>query len=60
MREVRDIRVGGCSLGLNCIEPEIQCKSLGMKVEVFDPSGTNIEHTGTPGEMVRLGASSRR
>lgn len=23
-----------------------------MKVEVFDPSGHNIEHTGTPGELV--------
>lgn len=23
-----------------------------MKVEVFDPSGNNIEHTGEPGEMV--------
>ena len=31
---------------------EIQCKSLGMKVEVFDPSGNNVEHTGQPGELV--------
>ncbi len=31
---------------------EIQGKSLGMKVEVFDPSGKNIEHTGEPGELV--------
>ncbi|KAJ7187744.1 acetoacetyl-CoA synthetase [Mycena filopes] len=31
---------------------EIQGKSLGMKVEVFDPAGNNIEHTGTAGEMV--------
>ncbi|KNZ80854.1 Acetoacetyl-CoA synthetase [Termitomyces sp. J132] len=31
---------------------EIQCKTLGMKIEVFDPSGKNIEHTGTPGELV--------
>lgn len=31
---------------------EIQGKSLGMKVEVFDPSGNNIEHIGEPGEMV--------
>lgn len=31
---------------------EIQCKSLGMKVEVFNPIGTNIEHTGEPGELV--------
>ncbi|KAG5351383.1 hypothetical protein C0989_006714 [Termitomyces sp. Mn162] len=23
-----------------------------MKIEVFDPSGKNIEHTGTPGELV--------
>ncbi|KIK09982.1 hypothetical protein K443DRAFT_127349 [Laccaria amethystina LaAM-08-1] len=28
------------------------CKSLGMKVEVFDPSGNNIEHLGEPGELV--------
>jgi hypothetical protein len=33
--------------------PEIQCKSLGMKIEVFDPDGKNIEHTGIAGEMVR-------
>ncbi|KAF7305938.1 AMP-binding domain-containing protein [Mycena chlorophos] len=31
---------------------EIQCKSLGMKVEVFDLEGKNMEHTGLPGEMV--------
>jgi acetoacetyl-CoA synthetase len=31
---------------------EIQGKALGMKVEVFDASGNNIEHTGEPGEMV--------
>lgn len=31
---------------------EIQCKALGMKVEVFDPSGNNIENTGQPGELV--------
>lgn len=31
---------------------EIQCKSLGMKVEVFDLDGKNIEHTGQPGELV--------
>ena len=31
---------------------EIQCKTLGMKVEVWDPAGNNIEHTGTPGELV--------
>lgn len=31
---------------------EIQAKTLGMKVEVFDPSGNNIEHTGQPGELV--------
>ena len=34
------------------IDTEIQCKALGMKVEVFDPSGNNIEGTGTPGELV--------
>ena len=31
---------------------EIQVKELGMKVEVFDPDGNNIEHTGQPGELV--------
>ncbi|KAF8973045.1 acetoacetyl-CoA synthetase [Flammula alnicola] len=31
---------------------EIQAKNLGMKVEVFDPSGNNIEHLGQPGELV--------
>ncbi|KAL5520210.1 hypothetical protein ACEPAG_9423 [Sanghuangporus baumii] len=31
---------------------EIQGKSLGMAVEVFDPDGRNIEHTGVPGELV--------
>ena len=31
---------------------EIQAKGLGMKVEVFDPSGNNVEQTGQPGELV--------
>ncbi|KAJ7071967.1 acetoacetyl-CoA synthetase [Mycena amicta] len=31
---------------------EIQCKSLGMKTEVFDLEGKNIEDTGVAGEMV--------
>ncbi|CAL1706757.1 unnamed protein product [Somion occarium] len=31
---------------------EIQGKSLGMKVEIFDPDGKNIEDTGEPGELV--------
>lgn len=31
---------------------EISCKAIGMAVEVFDPEGKNIEHTGEPGEMV--------
>ncbi|KAJ7191401.1 acetoacetate-CoA ligase [Mycena pura] len=31
---------------------ELQCKALGMKVEVFDPAGKNIEDTGTAGELV--------
>lgn len=30
----------------------MQCKALGMKVEIFDPSGNNIENTGQPGELV--------
>ncbi|PFH53746.1 hypothetical protein AMATHDRAFT_54232 [Amanita thiersii Skay4041] len=31
---------------------EMQVKSLGIKIEVFDSTGNNIEHTGQPGEMV--------
>lgn len=31
---------------------EIQTKSLGMKVEIFDPAGNDIEHLGQPGELV--------
>ncbi|KAA1471742.1 acetoacetate-CoA ligase [Dentipellis sp. KUC8613] len=31
---------------------EIQGKALGMKVEIFDPSGKNIENSGQPGELV--------
>ncbi|KAJ7123300.1 acetoacetyl-CoA synthetase [Mycena crocata] len=43
--------VTGCP-SLPVYPGEIQCKALGMKVEVFDPAGVNIEHTGAPGEMV--------
>ncbi|KAF4620739.1 hypothetical protein D9613_000498 [Agrocybe pediades] len=41
--------------GVSCLpvySGEIQAKDLGMKVEVFDPFGNNIEHTGQPGELV--------
>lgn len=31
---------------------ELQAKGLGMKVEVFDQDGNNIESTGEPGELV--------
>lgn len=31
---------------------ELQGKSLGMAVELFDPMGKNIENTGQPGELV--------
>ncbi|KAF5317226.1 hypothetical protein D9611_003848 [Ephemerocybe angulata] len=31
---------------------EMQCKALGMKVEIFDPAGNNIENTGQSGELV--------
>ncbi|KAJ8521842.1 hypothetical protein ONZ45_g1525 [Pleurotus djamor] len=37
---------------LPCYAGETTCKALGMKVEVFDIQGQNIEHTGEPGEMV--------
>ncbi|KAJ6625755.1 hypothetical protein B0H10DRAFT_2174015 [Mycena sp. CBHHK59/15] len=43
--------VSGCP-GLPVYAGEIQCKSLGMKIEVFDPSGNNIEHSGVAGELV--------
>lgn len=36
----------------NVFSAEIQGKALGMAVEVFDPSGKNIEHTAQPGELV--------
>jgi hypothetical protein len=43
------------------IQPEIQHKALGMKIEVFDAEGKNIEHTGIAGEMVgRLFQTSLR
>lgn len=32
--------------------PELQAKSLGMAVEIFDTDGKNIEDTGVPGELV--------
>ena len=32
--------------------PEMQCKSLGMKVEIFDSAAQNIEETGQAGELV--------
>ncbi|TFY75053.1 hypothetical protein EWM64_g8960 [Hericium alpestre] len=31
---------------------EISGKALGMKIEIFDPSGQNVENTGQPGELV--------
>ncbi|EED79249.1 predicted protein [Postia placenta Mad-698-R] len=35
------------------VEPyPIQGKLLGMKVEIFDPDGKNVEDTGMPGELV--------
>ncbi|KAJ7141336.1 acetoacetate-CoA ligase [Mycena epipterygia] len=43
--------VTGCP-SLPVYPGEIQCKALGMKVEVFDPAGKNIEDTGIAGEMV--------
>ncbi|KAF7376536.1 AMP-binding domain-containing protein [Mycena sanguinolenta] len=43
--------VTGCP-SLPVYPGEIQHKSLGMKVEVFDPEGNNIENTGVAGEMV--------
>lgn len=38
--------------GFSACRLELQGKDLGMKVEVFDPSGHNIEHSGQPGELV--------
>jgi acetoacetyl-CoA synthetase len=34
------------------LSSEIQVNSLGMKVEIFDDDGRNIEHTGEAGELV--------
>ena len=31
---------------------ESQVKALGMKIEIFDPAGNNIEMTGEAGELV--------
>ena len=31
---------------------EIQCKTLGMKVEIFDLNGKSVEDEGVPGELV--------
>lgn len=46
---------GGFLTGTTCLPSyagELKVKSLGMKVEVFDPEGNNIEHTSEPGELV--------
>ncbi|CAK5265414.1 unnamed protein product [Mycena citricolor] len=45
--------VTGCS-SLPVYAGEMQCKSLGMDVKVFDPAGNDIEQTGEPGELVCL------
>ncbi|PFH53745.1 hypothetical protein AMATHDRAFT_137053 [Amanita thiersii Skay4041] len=41
-----------CSPSIPVYAGEIQAKSLGMKIEIYDYSGNNIEDTGTPGELV--------
>ncbi|PFH53749.1 hypothetical protein AMATHDRAFT_73172 [Amanita thiersii Skay4041] len=41
---------GAACLPVHC--GELQAKALGMKIEVFDPSGNNIEHTGEAGELM--------
>ncbi|KAH9935798.1 uncharacterized protein B0H18DRAFT_1207327 [Fomitopsis serialis] len=43
--------VGGVA-ALPVYAGEIQGKLLGMKVEIFDADGKNIENTGVPGELV--------
>lgn len=30
----------------------MQAKTLGMKIQIFDPEGKNIEDSGLPGELV--------
>ena len=52
MLEVINILLASEGAFITRSPPEIQVKDLGMKVEVFDPSGNNIEHTGQPGELV--------
>lgn len=41
-----------CVLSFPLHAGELQGKSLGMAVELFDPAGKNIENTGQPGELV--------
>ncbi|KAG1752792.1 hypothetical protein EDB19DRAFT_1892832 [Suillus lakei] len=41
-----------CKLSLDRPSLQLQGKSLGMAVELFDPAGNNIENTGQPGELV--------
>ncbi|KAF7315820.1 AMP-binding domain-containing protein [Mycena indigotica] len=43
--------VGGCP-SLPVYSGEMQCKSLGMAIEIFDQEGKNIEQTGVAGELV--------
>ncbi|KZS98600.1 acetoacetyl-CoA synthetase [Sistotremastrum niveocremeum HHB9708] len=43
--------IGACT-PLPGYSGEMQVKSIGMKVEIFDPEGNNIEDTGFPGELV--------
>ncbi|KAK7472526.1 hypothetical protein VKT23_000641 [Stygiomarasmius scandens] len=42
---------GSSTKSLPIYAGEISCKVLGMRIEVFDSQGKNIEHTGEAGEM---------
>ncbi|OAX39780.1 acetoacetate-CoA ligase [Rhizopogon vinicolor AM-OR11-026] len=48
----RKLHIGSSSGGTDVCAAKLQGKCLGMAVEVFDPTGKNIEHTGQPGELV--------
>lgn len=52
MPEVSTVKNTSLPIVLNIMSTEMQAKTLGMKVEIFDPEGKNIEDTGLPGELV--------
>ena len=51
-RYVASIRTSDARIALTIFSPELQGKSLGLAVDIFDDNGKSIEDTGEPGEMV--------